>query len=226
MSDWKVRIVARSTEDAIPDRITPSSAWELCEAFGGPGASAADDDADPYAVLHGLWAELPLQSLAERLMELMLIEPPIPAYCETLVRSMKDPDSFPWRDHEVGADRFSLWFAHFLLHRALPDDFPEPTVECLSLEARGPSDASAPGRRSAMGDRAAFAAHLIAQGSHPLADPSQRTGPTWAWDAVWAARVTHRAVEADELVVRVDAWVPDVVAGALRPGDAWVAHLR
>lgn len=212
---WEVVVEAVSTGIDVPGRVTAAGMVEVVEALGGE----VGDDESPEAALTRLFSGMPEAELAQALLEQTLLQPPIPAGCEALVASMHDPATFPWRFHEVPSDRVGLWSAHRLLHGALPERFPAPTVVRVDLRVRSDDPtARGPGRRAAPRDRTGFAARLLGgrPGSHALAGHGGDI--EWAFDALWAVEI-----EDVNDARRVSVWlVPDLVGG-LDVGTAWGA---
>lgn len=201
----------------VPGRVTEHGIVELVESFGETVA----DGESPWEALTRVFSALPETELAERLLEATLLQPPIPAYCEALVAAMHDPEHPPWRTHEVPSDRVALWSAHRLLHGAMPDRFPPPTVVRVDLRVHSDdSHARAPGHRAAPRDRTAFAARLL--GARPGDNPMVGHGQDieWAFDALWAIEIED-APEAR----RVSAWMQPDLAGDLAPGTTWSVEL-
>jgi hypothetical protein len=226
---FHVTVVDRVTTDEIPGRFGDASLRELLAGLGG---EVADDEPAVDAVAR-TFAGLGDSELAERLLESLLTEPPIPAYCDALVRAMQDPATPPWRTHELRGDRVWLWVAHRLLALARPERFPAPTVERLRLEVV-PRDAAArpPGRRTPAHDRIAFVASLL-QGRPGALTVEAVSGPDGAFDVLWSVEVgERRPLSPEEAAARgapvgavatvVDAWIPGDALGALAAGDAWV----
>lgn len=244
---YHVRVTAIDTDHTVPGRFTDAGIRELVGALGGP---AEADDID--GALREAFLALDETELGERLLDAVLLQPPIPAGCAALVEAMQDPATPPWRHHDVPSDRFWLWYAHRLLHRALPEQFPAPSVTRVTLDVT-PLEAGArpPGPRTPVRDRVTFLAHLLSGrdgGDRPAdADPFTRhaddadTDEEWAFDVVWAAEVQGRSTpDPAELAalgvpsedaaigrwvrITLAGWMPDAAATALRPGTTWVAE--
>lgn len=243
---YHVRVTAIDTDHTVPGRFTDAGIRELVGALGGQ-----DDAEDVDAALRDTFLALEETELGERLLDAVLLQPPIPAGCAALVEAMEDPATPPWRDHDVPSDRFWLWYAHRLLHRALPERFPAPSVTRVALEVT-PLEPGArpPGPRTPVRDRVTFLAHLLsgraegerADGSDPFtrhADDAD-TDEEWAFDVVWAAEVQGRVtptpdaltalgVSAEDaavgrwLRITLAAWMPEQAAEALTPGTTWEA---
>ncbi|HMV67099.1 MAG TPA: hypothetical protein PKA64_09625, partial [Myxococcota bacterium] len=158
MTKYSVRAVDVADDVTVPGRIHEGGVREVALAMGAED----DEDADGWELLRRAFEPLSVQDLGERLLDAVLLQPPIPAYCETLLRRMQDPESSPWVDHEVTEDRFHLWYCHHLVHRAFPDRWPAPPIRRVRLEIM-PLDAEGrpPGRRSTARDRTAFVARLL-----------------------------------------------------------------
>lgn len=227
-------VVARvePTHD-IPPRFPEGGIVELVEAMGGEVGEGEDID----AALRRTLSALPFAEMAETLLELVLLQPPIPAYCESLVRAMQDPERPPWRDHDVAEDRFSLWYAHRLLHRALPEQWPAPVATHLVLDVVAlTADATLPGPRTAPHDRTAFLARLLH--ARPDGGPWSKLGDdeqAWAYDVLWAVEVAPRRSASDELAARagapagapsarIEAWMPPGWTDELSAGAVWTVH--
>lgn len=218
---YAVSVRERCSTSEIPGRFPEAGIGEIAEALGG---TAGDD---PWGGLRDAMAALSTQALGERLLDVVLVEPPIPAYCESLVRAMQSDATAPWREHEVMKDRVWLWYAHSILHRSLPDQWPPPSVERVSLEATMTVEgARPPGKRSSLRERASFVGRLLAarDGDNPLKGAFE--DETWFFDVVWHAAVTGRTKVdgGPRFTVSLDAWVPAQWLGDLAAGDAWVAN--
>src|SRR5690606_1679559 len=127
---WHVRVRGIATVHDIPGRFGEAGIRELVTAPGGEPA----EDEDVWSAAARTFRATPPQQLAERLLDLVLLKPPIPAGCEALVRAMEDAAAPPWLTHEVREDRVWLWYCHRLLHQALPERFPPPAVQRVDLE--------------------------------------------------------------------------------------------
>lgn len=237
LASYSVRAAQVGTDITIPGRIHEAGVREVALALG----AEEDEDVDAWELLRRAIAPLGVQELGERLLDAVLLQPPIPAYCETLLRRMQDPASPPWVDYEVEGDRFQLWYCHHLVHRVLPDQWPAPALTKVRLEvtALDPS-ARPPGRRSTSRDRTAFAARLLVArgGENPLARGHDGQDVEWAFDAVWGAEVGNWD-KLDEAAiaalpspppegfapfrVTLEVWMPPQWAGDLAEGDAWAA---
>ena len=214
---WDVEVQAVTPTLDVPGRVTEHGLVELVEALDDTVA----DGEDVWAALTRACSALPETELAERLLELLLLQPPIPAYCEALVAAMHDPAHAPWRTHEVPSDRVALWTAHRILHGALPDRFPPPTIIRVDLRVHSADpSARAPGHRASPRDRTAFAARLLAArpGPHPLSGHGQDI--EWAFDALWAIEIEDSSASRC-----VSAWIQPDLVGDLAPGAAWSADI-
>lgn len=212
MPTCHVHVVDSAVAHDVPPRIAEAGIREIVEALGGPGDDVPVDEA-----LRTTFAALPFQQLAERLLELLLIQPPIPAYCESLVRQMQDAKRPPWLDHDVREDRFSLWYAHRLLATGLPDQFDAPEVRRITLDVT-PDDPAVrvPGPRTGAHDKTAFAARVLRPAAPAgLADDAE----TWAYDLVWAVEVGERranpagAPTTRLVVYATPGWLDGITAG-------------
>lgn len=231
-------ITSKEVVNDIDDRFTESEDRDVLEALNG----AQPDDVDATQALVTLIRDSDALPFAERMLGVVLVDPPIPAYCGTLVMRMKDPQTFPWRDHEVAADRLSLFYAHRLWHRALPDEWPPPEVVKLGIEVlNAEPHVRHLGKRTSIRQGCSFVARLLAGRdsvvSSQFADIS--AGQTWFYDVVWGAAVVDRTtLSSDEasavlgesvnpgatwIRTRLLAWVPEQWVGDLNPGDAWQA---
>jgi hypothetical protein len=233
MSTFFVRTVAVDIEQALPDRVADKGLWELVDAFGGPR-----DGDDVWEALRACFEPLSLADLGEKLLDLILLQPPIPAGCAALMEQMKDPDNPPWDTHEVASDRFWLWYAHHVVHRAQPDRLPAPPIARVTTAVTMTEPASRPpGPRTSPRDRTRFMAALLAArvGDNPLA--AAATEDDWAFDAIWHVRVDgrHRATDEELAAAGVTGdrlftvafstwcaprWVGDLAAGLAWRGDA------
>jgi hypothetical protein len=214
---WDVEVQAVTPVLDVPGRVTEHGLVELVEVLGEHVA----DGEDVWAALTRACAALPETELAERLLEVLLLQPPIPAYCEALVAAMHDAEHAPWRTHEVPSDRVALWTAHRILHGALPDRFPAPTLRRVDLRVHSPDPgARAPGHRASPRDRTAFAARLLASrpGAHPMSGHGQDI--EWAFDALWAIEIEDASASRT-----VSAWLQADLIGDLAAGAAWSAEL-
>lgn len=214
---WDVEVQAVTPGLDVPGRVTEHGLLELVEALGEHVA----DGEDVWVALTRACSALPETELAERLLELLLLQPPIPAYCEALVAAMHDPERAPWRTHEVPSDRVALWSAHRILHGALPDRFPPPTIVRVDLAVHSDApSARAPGHRAAPRDRTAFAARLLS--ARPGHNPMSGHGADieWAFDALWAIEIEDSSVSRV-----VSAWIQPDLVGDLTPGARWSAEL-
>ncbi|MCA9570487.1 MAG: hypothetical protein KC656_21740 [Myxococcales bacterium] len=236
---YAVHVVSAEVVHDIPERFGEAGLRELVEALDG---EIGEDD-DVWEALTRAFSALPAQELAERLLDLVLLQPPIPAGCEALVRAMEDPETPPWRTHEVAEDRVWLWYCHRLLHHAFPERFPAPSITCLGLEVTSlAGDATPPGPRTSAHDRTAFVAGLLGArgGDNPLQGGD--LGDDWAYDAVWSVLVgERRKATPDELtelgatpqaaasgrclVTRLRAWLPVTSLGDLHEGSRWRAEV-
>ncbi len=225
---YSVLLRSVTTVDDIPSRFPEAGIRELIEALGG----GTDDEIEVDAALRAAIEAVPFQDMAEQLLDLLLLQPPIPAYCESLVRRMDDVGNEPWRDHDVAGDRFSLWYAHRLLHRAMPERWTSPSctrVELLVVALE--PGAALPGPRSAPHDRTAFAGSLLAAAGGPLASRGDDVS-AWAYDVLWAVEVGSRSPVSPDAAaalqapsgapsVGVTVWLPpDLVAPSLQ-GTSW-----
>lgn len=217
MPTCHVHVVESVVAHDVPPRISEAGVREIVEALGGPDGDLPVEDA-----LRATFAALPFQQLAERLLELLLIQPPIPAYCESLVRQMEDAHHPPWLDHDVREDRFSLWFAHRLLATGLPDRFHAPAVRRLTLEVT-PSDPAVrvPGPRTGAHEKTSFVARVL----RPFAPAGVGADDdSWAFDLVWAVEVGERRASADGAsTTRLVVYATPGWLDAVEPGRAWDA---
>lgn len=222
---YEVSVLEVGPADAIPGRFSDHALVEIVETLGGEVAEGQD----VWEAITATFSALPRTELAERLLDAVLLQPPIPAGCEALVRRMEDPDDAPWRDHEVREDRVWLWFCHRLLHGAFPETYPAPPLLRVDLEvATTEPGIRPPGPRTPNHDRTAFVARLLAgrPGEHPLTGRADDDGADWAYDVVWAAEVTgrRRPEGAPEgVVVAMSAWIEDTWVPDLAAGAAWNA---
>ena len=239
-----VQAMALAEDDIVPGRFSEAGLMELATALGAP----ADPDADPWETLSAAFRGLSTQALGERLLEAVLLKPPIPAGCEALLNAMRDPAHPPWVDHEVPEDRFQLWYCHLLVHRVFPDVYPKPALRRVELAVwqLDPS-VRAPGRRSPPRDRTAFFARLLRDrpGANPVVGRhgAEDDAPAeWSYDVVWAtvfgepARVdvadvpdVAGATHAEGPVLRhkVEGWLAPQWLGDLEVGQRWAstAHI-
>lgn len=229
----QVDVTGVDTVHDIPGRFGEGGLRELVTALDG----TVGDDEEVYDALVRTFSALPLQALAERLLDAVLLKPPIPAGCEALVHAMATSAGAPWRTHEVVEDRVWLWYCHSLLHRAFPDRFEAPAVTRVTWAVTQlDPDARVPGRRTAPHDRTTFVARTLAArpGAEGLSDDLDR----WAFDRVWWVEVTDRVrADADDLAARgasaeaaasgrcflttVQAWMPEGEAVGLSVGQTW-----
>jgi hypothetical protein len=238
---YHVEARAISTDDTVPGRFAESGLWELVGGLGGPSAGE-----DVWGALREVFSSMSESQLGERLLDMILLKPPIPAGCDALLQAMKDPHRAPWLTHEVLEDRFWLWYAHSIVHRVFPDRFPAPTV-CrvdLAVTTLHP-DARPPGARTTARDRTRFVAQLLAgrPGENPLSGAFEHGHhEEWAFDVVWGCEVVGRSKpEGAVLVARgaseqdaasgrlfelsVRAWMSPQWVGGLREGEAWQARI-
>lgn len=220
-----VQAVAVVEDDIVPGRFSEAGLVELAAALGGP----SEADRDPWEALGAAFRGLTTQALGERLLEAVLLKPPIPAGCEALLHSMRDPAHPPWIDHEVPEDRFQLWYCHLLVHRVFPDVYPKPALRRVEL-AVWQLDAAvrAPGRRSPPRDRTAFFARLLQDrpGANPVVGQhgaGDEAPAEWSYDVVWAT-VFGEAARVDAADVPEAAGVPRVEGQVLRHKvEGWLA---
>ncbi len=241
MSDSvRVRVLSVEPAETVPGRFGEAGLRELIEVLGGKD----DPDADVWELLRQTFDRHGVQDLGEQLLDAALIDPPIPAYCETLLRRMMDPNDPPWVDHEVAVDRFNLWYCHYLVHRAYPDRWPAPSVLRVSLEVTVVDPAlRPPGRRSPPGDRTAFLARVLR--ARPGVNPIQAShggasedASEWAFDVVWASEVSSWTKLTEEEVAAAgitapagfvpfrftaEAWTPPQWRGDITPAHEWTA---
>ena len=124
-----VAVAALDPDDQVPGRFSEAGLRELSAALGHPPAP----DEDPWDAIATAFRALSTQDLGERLLEAVLLKPPIPAGCEALLEAMRDPSNPPWVHHDVPEDRFQLWYCHLLVHRAFPDRWPAPAIRRVTL---------------------------------------------------------------------------------------------
>jgi hypothetical protein len=235
---YDVEVVGLDAVDDVPGRVHDSGLRELAVALGG----ADDPDRDAWDVLGDAFRALGTQELGERLMEAVLWQPPIPAYCETLLHKMAT-DAPPWIDHDVPEDRFNLWYAHHLAHRVFPDTYPAPLVRHVTLDLVTVDPAARPlGKRSPPRDRTTFAGRVLLgrQGDNPLvqgeAADTQGGRHEFSFDAIWAVEAAERVrLKPEELAAmglptdapaqrnRVEVWMPAQWLGDLSIGARWTA---
>lgn len=236
---FHVHVVALDDDHDIPGRFADSGLIELAEALGHTPA----EDEDAWAALATAFKALPATDLAERLLDLVLLKPPIPAGCEALVVAMKDADTPPWLTHEVREDRVWLWYCHRLLHAVFPDTYPEPTICRTRLQVTMlTTDGRPPGKRAVAHDRTAFVAHLLQHrsGDNPLAHTGA-SDDSWAYDAIWAVEIGERTKTAEATLLErgapadvassgkafeltLDVWMPQDSLGDLAADQAWAAE--
>lgn len=224
---YEVRVLEAHRVEDIPPRFAEAGIRELITAMGGE----AEEDAPVDEALRAALSLHPFQQMAEQLLDLVLLQPPIPAYCESLVRAMQDPAHAPWRDHDVREDRFSLWYAHRLLHRAFPEQYPSPEARHVALQVvTASADARPPGPRTAPHERTAFAAALLPAPPHDVASGTEPGA--WAYDALWAVEAAPRqaldeaaclaaGVPFPASATRIDLWAPPGVLDTLETGARW-----
>jgi len=212
-SSFHVQVVAADVVHDIEHGFSDNQDREILEGLLGP----QPDDDHPTETLLALIRDSDPLPFAERMLGAVLMEPPIPAYCGTLVMRMQHPETFPWRDHEIAGDRLSLWYAHWLWNRALPDEWPPPEVTRLRLVVTNTSPrARHVGRRMTLRQGSSFVARLLAgKPGSVLADglgSDTSPGCTWFYDVVWSAAFRGREKLTAE---QVAALVPDthIVAG-------------
>lgn len=239
---YAARIVEVASDDTVPGRLSDAALRELAAALGGDGAP----ERDPWEALAEAFRALSTQQLGERLLEAMLLQPPIPAGCEALLARMTNPDDAPWRDHDVLQDRLPLWTCHSLVHRVFPDVYPAPRVGRVTLQlVELVPGLRTPGRRSPPRDRTTFFARALRD--RPGADnPISATWPfdaaddaSWSYDVVWATSFGERAaMSADDvgsafqarpagpsaLCTTATAWLPTQWLGDAADGQAWLTH--
>jgi hypothetical protein len=244
-----VRAVVVEEADIVPGRFSEAGLVELAAALGGP----SDPDADPWEALSAAFRSMSTQALGERLLEAVLLKPPIPAGCEALLHAMRDPAHPPWVDHEVPEDRFQLWYCHLLVHRVFPDVYPKPALRRVELAVwQLDAAARAPGRRSPPRDRTAFFARLLQDrpGVNPVVGRhgADADAPAeWSYDVVWATVFGEQArvdvsdvpltdsraaagvppVEGQVLRHKVEGWLAPQWLGDLAVGQQWLssAHI-
>ncbi len=221
MARYEVTVEAIAEVDDVPGRVRDAGLRELAVALG-----ASDDaDADAWSQLAEAFRAQTPRDLGESLMEAVLWQPPIPAYCETLMHKCAASPP-PWVDHDIPEDRVNLWYAHHVLHRVFPETYPAPMLTRVTL-ALSTTDATArpPVLRTPPKDRvAAAAAALLARPTPmPLAAEASREG--WAFDVLWAVegsekrRVSTDGVEA--AVVRLTVTFAPQWRGDLAVGEQW-----
>jgi hypothetical protein len=240
LSGLHVHLAAHAPTTDIPPRVPEHGVEEILEALGTPRAAGVPLD----EALRAAFGALGDQQLGERLLDMVLMKPPIPAGCEALMHAMATREVPPWRTHEVPSDRVWLWYAHHLLHRAYPERFPPPTIHRLTLRLwADPADDAAPrlpsatARRVSVHARGALAA-LALRGAPGVDAPGVSHADVLAaladaeaaYDVVWAAEIAgheplsdadrdagwHGEVPAVVLTVWLDApWL------AARAGDRW-----
>jgi hypothetical protein len=235
---YHVELRAVSPDVQVPGRFAESGLWELVAGLGGP----AEGD-DVWAALTAVFDAMTESQLGERLLDMILLKPPIPAGCDALLQAMKDEDNPPWQSHEIMEDRFWLWYGHYIVHRVYPDRFPAPRLSraTLAVTTLDPS-ARPPGPRTSARDRTRFVAAMLGGPGCPLAAAfGEDTGGEWGFDVVWACEVAGRtkldaatliargATEADAesgrlVELAVHAWMaPQWLDGRSEAGG-WVAH--
>lgn len=226
-------VLSVQADSTIPDRIAESGLWELSTALGGR------EGEDVWASLSEAMSAMSLDDLGEKLLDLVLLQPPIPAGCSALLTAMQDPDAPPWVDHEVPSDRFWLWYVHHVVHRALPEQFPAPAITRVTFRTTMMSDVRPPGKRSAPRDRTRFAARVLSgrPGSHPLAAGRAPTETDWEFDVVWHATVEDRrrataedfdvapADPASRFVTTMSAWLAPQWLGDLAADQHWTVDI-
>jgi len=152
--------------------------WEelpraMHSAFPGLLDALGLDSWDSFAA----WAAEPLgEKKAYAMLSHLLVEAPIPAGCEALLVAMRS--GAPWQEHEVLEDRAWLWFAHWLLHRASPLLYGEPTLDRLRVAAD-------PERRP----RRWRPRQLLLL----AADQLHSDDPGWPFETLWGVRVISDA---------------------------------
>ncbi len=235
-ASFDVRLESITPSDTVPGRFHESGLAELVAALGG----SHEEGADIYKELRAVFETLDLHKLGERLLDEVLVEPPIPAGCDALLQRMRDPKDPPWADHEVRSDRFWLWYAHRVAHGALPETFPRPPIHRVTLDVcMLVAGVRPPGARATPHDRTVFAATALSArpGSHRLASPfGDLPVDDWAFDVVWAAEVSgRRKPDAEELEARgadpalagklfsvqVAAWLAPQWTGDIPFGSTW-----
>jgi hypothetical protein len=222
MARYEVTVEAIAEVDDVPGRVRESGLRELAVALG-----ATDDEAkDAWAQLDETFRGLSPRDLGESLMEAVLWQPPIPAYCETLMHKCAATPP-PWVDHDVPEDRVNLWYAHHVLHRVFPETYPAPTLTriTLSLSTTDPA-ARPPVLRTPPKDRVAAAAVALLARPTPLPLAAEAgTREAWAFDVLWAVegsekrKVSVEGVEAS--VVRLTVTVAPQWRGDLAEGERW-----
>ena len=226
-------IKAQAVED-IAGRFSEASMVEIIESLDG---SVGEEEA-PLEALQRTFAALAEDKLAERLLEGVLLQPPIPAGCVALVESMKEAGTPPWLTLDVLEDRVWLWYCHQLLHRAMPERFPAPTVTKAHLAVRMTDVAGRPpGPRTSPHDRTEFVATLLRQAPEGLLTSPMGDEEGWAFNSVWWVHVDGRKkLEADELpeairpedisrlfTVHMHVWVPGTTLPADASPASWIA---
>lgn len=231
-----VHVTGLMAVDDLPGRFGDAGLTELAQALGAPDGGA------PRERLRAAIQAMPMAELAPRMLDLVLLQPPIPAGCEALVHAMRDPETAPWRTHEVAEDRLWLWYCHALLHDALPDAFAAPEVTRVDVEVVGLSAAvRPPGPRTPSHDRVAFLASVLQQGPGAWsARPAEVA--SWAYDELWAVEVgARRKPDSDELTrlgapadeassgrcvaVSLSGWMIDTHAAGLAVDQTWTVQV-
>lgn len=233
---YEVVTLAVGEADALPSRLTDHTLHDLLEAL----KVEIPDGADPRELTLETFRTWNLDRLAAEVLDVLLLKPPIPAGCEALVRGMRDAARPPWMDHEVVEDQLSLWLMHYLLHLAMPEQFPAPRARAVSLDVTNlDPEAVPPGKRSPLREKASFMARVLAQrsGDNPMAarfGQGREGHAPWAFDVVWEVEVgARRAHTAEEVAARglpegsrvfttrMVARLPAHWLGALEPGARW-----
>lgn len=233
---YAVRAMEIAADDTVPGRFTEAGLRELVEALGGED----DPDREVWELLRERFAAHTVEELGQQLLDTVLVQPPIPAYCESLLFAMRDGKA-PWADHEVTSDRINLWYAAWVAHHTRPEEFPAPPISRVTLQvASGDATARPPGRRGAARDRTSFVARLLQArpGDNPIAAEhgAPDDGPAeWAFDLLWGAEFSDRGrADADlaealqvpegSLCFTVQAWMPPQWVGDLTAGQTWSAR--
>ena len=186
-----VNVLAHETCTDIPGRFPDSGLRELATSLGGH----VDSDDALWPTLRQCLDALPMQERGEQLMDLVLLEPPIPAGCEAMLRSMQGDDP-AWKRHDILADRLWLWYAHWIVSRTHPETFPAPTVSRVRVAVTAVStDVRLPGKRTTPRDRAALMGSLLL--ARPEASPlsgrfGEDTTLDWAFDVLWSVEMVDR----------------------------------
>lgn len=187
---WHVQLLSLESATLLPNRFHPSALNEITAALSGTPAPE-----DAWEGLTAAFRSIPPETLSERLLDEVLITPPIPAGCVALTEAMKDRDNPPWLSHEVMADRVWLWFCHRLLSEAYPEDYPMPKVAQVDLRLTPLKAGMRPlGKRTAIRERIRTLAACM-QASPTLMTSlyrDQSTLDAWVFDTLWGAEITGR----------------------------------